>query len=338
MYDLEYYEFSCEHIPNTLVFCDIANDHCFFIKAGLDVNKLVTIGELPQKFSERFAELMNHPFSIENIISGGKYKTFDMDDYGNDKIFIRNSAYELNIAIKFYEHSANELILPTNYLINSVPYEKANVIKKNVGSNEILPGIKLDMHLVNHSKTQISTKSEYIKVSKLTESFTVIDFETTGLSITDSEIIQIGAVKYSVGKIVDNFSSYVKPTSSFISPTITKITGITNDMLSEAPTIEKILPSFLDYIKRQTLVTHNASFDMKFLLSSIEKCNIDIERFRVIDTLPLSRRLIEGMPNYKLETLKKQLSLGDRKSHNALEDCYTAGSLYMTCFQRSKSN
>lgn len=338
IYDLAYYEIYLEFIPKALIYRDMTNDHKFLIKAGLDQNELSTIGEIPKELSEHFYELINNPFSIEVAIEGGKYKTLDEDNYGNDKVYIRNSPYELHITIIFYEPSANELTLPKDALIKTVPYDKVKTNKKHELSNEILPGIKLDAHLINHSNTRSSHNSEYIKARKLTDSFVVIDFETTGLKVADSEIIQIGAIYYVNGEIINTFSSYVKPTSSSLSPTITRITGITMNTLTDAPTLENILPKFLTFIGGLTLVAHNASFDMKFLLSAIDRCGIVMEKFRVIDTLTLSRRLFDGMPNYKLETLKKQLNLGDQRSHNALEDCYTTGSLYMTCLRKTQSS
>lgn len=182
--------------------------------------------------------------------------------------------------------------------------------------------------------SQQNYKERYIKARTLSENYTVIDFETTGLKPENSEIIQIGAVKYENGTIVDSFSTYVKPTRSKISRTITRITGITEKTVASAPVINDILPDFLNFIEKQTLVAHNASFDMKFLIASVDYCGLTMDRVRVIDTLPLARRTIPNTTNHKLETLKKELNLGDHDSHDALGDCYTTGSLYQTCFSK----
>ncbi|MDD9149225.1 3'-5' exonuclease [Sporolactobacillus sp. CQH2019] len=199
------------------------------------------------------------------------------------------------------------------------------------------PTVEPDIRFVTpHIEHRQANRSRYIKARKLSSAFTVIDFETTGLSPETSEIIQIGAVKYADGKIVDTFSSYIKPQFSKLSSRITNITGITEDMLVDAPIIQDVLPKFIEYIKCQTLVAHNASFDMKFLFSACDRCQINTDRFRVIDTLFLSRRLIGGVTNYKLETLKKELGLGTYKSHDALGDCYTTGILYLNCYQKAQ--
>ncbi len=98
--------------------------------------------------------------------------------------------------------------------------------------------------------------------------YVVIDFETTGFNPYNDKIIQVAAVKYRNHELVDQFVSYVNPERS-IPDRITSLTGITNYRVSDAPTIEEVLPLFLAFLHTNVIVAHNASFDMRFLKSNV---------------------------------------------------------------------
>ena len=102
------------------------------------------------------------------------------------------------------------------------------------------------------------------EVSKLPENYTVIDIETTGLSPTMNEIIQLSALKIKNDKIVDSFTSFVKPNGR-ISSFISSLTGITNDMVSAAPQIKDVLNDYIDFIGQDIIVGHNVHFDINFI-------------------------------------------------------------------------
>lgn len=97
-----------------------------------------------------------------------------------------------------------------------------------------------------------------------------------------------------------------------------------------APPIQQSLHELNVFLKGETIVAHNASFDMKFLLANLQRHEIDHENFKVIDTVKLARQSIVGLPNYKLPTLKYYLGI-DVGSHNAIEDCLVTGALYYHC-------
>lgn len=96
------------------------------------------------------------------------------------------------------------------------------------------------------------------------DNYIVIDLETTGLDPSYDEIIEFAAVRVENGAIISEFQSLVKP-SFPIDGFITELTGITNEMLSSAPSVDTVLPSFLDYVGQSTIVAHNANFDVNFL-------------------------------------------------------------------------
>jgi len=177
----------------------------------------------------------------------------------------------------------------------------------------------------------IYTLKGMIKISTLTldNDITTLDFETTGFSAEHHEIIQIGAVKYRNGQEVDRFERFVEPFYS-IPWKIAQLTGITTEMVMGAPPIEQSLGELNDFLRGETIVAHNASFDMKFLLKNFRRYDIDHKSFKVIDTVKLARKSITGVPNYKLTTLKYFLGI-EVGSHTAIEDCLVAGELYYYC-------
>lgn len=196
-----------------------------------------------------------------------------------------------------------------------------------------------DLHPVSTGTTRTITTSnvntidwdeyDYIKSTQLESDVTVFDFETTGLNSKEHEIIQVGAIKYRNEKIIDSYESLIKP-SSPISPKITKLTGITNEMVVDAPLPKDLLTDLHNFIRGETLVAHNAPFDMRFLLEKSKQHQITHEKFKVIDTLRLSREYIHSTSNHKLATLKKYLKV-DALSHNSIEDCRVTGVLYYHC-------
>lgn len=180
-----------------------------------------------------------------------------------------------------------------------------------------------------HKSTQKNKEYNYIRARTLDDDMTVLDFETTGFSPTNNHIIQIAAIKFRDGDEIERFTTYVNPQVPIPSK-ITRITGITDADVVNAPTIKEVITDLHNFLRNETIVAHNASFDMKFLLENLERYNIQHERFRVIDTLQLARKYINETDNHKLTTLKEFLQI-EADSHDALEDCKVTGSLYYYC-------
>ncbi|KWU60548.1 DNA polymerase III subunit epsilon [Bacillus mycoides] len=159
--------------------------------------------------------------------------------------------------------------------------------------------------------------------------YVVIDFETTGFNPYNDKIIQVAAVKYHNHELVDQFVSYVNPERS-IPDRITSLTGITNYRVSDAPTIEEVLPIFLAFLHTNVIVAHNASFDMRFLKSNVNMLGLPEPKNNVIDTVFLAKKYMKHAPNHKLETLKRMLGIR-LSSHNAFDDCITCAAVYQKC-------
>ncbi|MGE7094241.1 3'-5' exonuclease [Lysinibacillus sp. NPDC048646] len=138
----------------------------------------------------------------------------------------------------------------------------------------------------------------YSKIRKLVTDFVVLDFEITGLDHEENSIIQIAAVKYRDFEKVEESFTYINP-SVEIPPKITRITGIAEEDVVNASYLGDLLPKLIDFIGDDTIVAHNASFNMKFLLTNIYYHKLPYIKFRVIDTLALSRKCIHTTNNHK---------------------------------------
>lgn len=154
--------------------------------------------------------------------------------------------------------------------------------------------------------------------------FVVFDLETTGFSPRYDEITEIGAVKIENGRIVDRFSTFVNPLRP-IPPKVVELTNITDDMVADAPIIDKALSKFEDFIGDSVLVAHNASFDSRF----IEFRRKGKANYPTIDTLLLAQCLDLRIKNYKLGTLAKRFGINLQGAHRAVNDAEATAELFL---------
>ena len=162
----------------------------------------------------------------------------------------------------------------------------------------------------------------------LDDEFTVFDIETTGLSREKDKITEIGAVKIKDGKIIDKFSTFVNPEMP-ISEEITKLTGITNEMVKDAPTIKEILPEFMKFFSNGILVAHNASFDTGFIRKAAEVYGYgDIDN-TVVDTLELARTLLKDLKKHKLDMVCERLGVSLNGHHRAVNDAQATAEVFI---------
>jgi DNA polymerase III subunit epsilon len=152
--------------------------------------------------------------------------------------------------------------------------------------------------------------------------FCVVDLETTGGSASGGSMItEIGAVKVRGGEVLGEFQTLVNP-HTLIPPFIAVLTGITNSMVSEAPPIESVLPSFLEFAAGSVLVAHNAPFDVGFLQWFTARQGLAWPSFEVLDTAKIARRVItrDDAPNCKLSSLARAFHASTTPNHRALSD------------------
>ncbi|WTA12511.1 DEDD exonuclease domain-containing protein [Nocardioides sp. NBC_00850] len=152
--------------------------------------------------------------------------------------------------------------------------------------------------------------------------FCVVDLETTGNSPDNGGMItEIGAVKVRGGEVLGEFQTLVNPHTG-IPPSIAVLTGITNSMVASSPTIESVLPAFLEFAEGCVLVAHNAPFDVGFLKHFAAKQERPWPRFEVLDTVKIARRVVtrDEAPNHKLGSLARVFGSPTTPNHRALSD------------------
>lgn len=156
------------------------------------------------------------------------------------------------------------------------------------------------------------------KNQSLDETFVVFDLETTGLSSKNNKIIEIGAVKIVNGEITERFSRFVNPHEP-IPFNIVELTGITDDMLVDASSVEEVLPEFIQFSQGAVMVAHNADFDMGFINANCEKLGIKTN-FTSVDTVSIARTLLPNLNKFTLDTVAKALKIQLLNHHRAVDD------------------
>jgi len=151
--------------------------------------------------------------------------------------------------------------------------------------------------------------------------FVAFDLETTGLSNQTDVITEIGAVIYKNGEILDRFQSFVNPHRK-LDAKIIDLTGITDDMLLDAPDIDEVLPAFLEFCGDRPLAAHNADFDVGFILAACEQLGISYDP-TYVDTLIMAQNLLPELKNHKLNIVAEALSLPEFNHHRAVDDGVT---------------
>lgn len=162
--------------------------------------------------------------------------------------------------------------------------------------------------------------------------FICFDIETTGLSAARDKITEIGAVKVENGIITDKFSTFVNPEMP-IPQKITQLTGITDEMVKDAPSQSEAVSAFLEFAGDNVLVAHNAPFDTSFIAKACEDMGRKYN-YTSIDTVAISRAILTDIKNCKLDTVAKFLRLGEFNHHRATDDAEMLAKIFITLCRR----
>lgn len=157
--------------------------------------------------------------------------------------------------------------------------------------------------------------------------FCAFDTETTGINPEHERIIEIGAVKFSKDGIIDNFSSFINPKRE-LTPFISNLTGITDDMLIGQPYADSVIPQFRKFCQDTILIAHNAQFDLRFVNCESEKLELFPLSNEAIDTLRLSRILLPENTSWKQPDLARQFNIDTGHAHRAWDDARTCSELF----------
>ena len=162
--------------------------------------------------------------------------------------------------------------------------------------------------------------------------YVAFDLETTGLYPRMDRIIEIGAVIMKEGKELQRFQTFVNPLCR-LSREVSELTGITDDMLVDAPLIEQVLPELMTFIGNRPLVAHNARFDYCFVSRECARLGIPCS-LTVVDTLTLSQNMLPHLNKYKLDIVAKEFELGDFNHHRAADDAVICGQIMAKLFEK----
>ena len=161
----------------------------------------------------------------------------------------------------------------------------------------------------------------------LSQEFVVFDLETTGFSNINDKITEIGAVKIRDFEIADRFSELVNPEKD-ISYRVQELTGITNEMVKDKPTIEEILPKFMEFVGDDVLVAHNADFDTGFIMQKCKEQGLEYKNKKV-DTLMLARIMLPNLKRYKLDKVAKEVGVQLLNHHRAVDDAEATANIFI---------
>lgn len=159
--------------------------------------------------------------------------------------------------------------------------------------------------------------------------FVVFDIETTGLNPGRDVLTEIGALRLQNGEITERFSTFVNPGRP-ISAEITKLTGITDEMVANAPPQEQAVTEFLDFVGSDVLVAHNADFDISFINAAANLLNLPLHN-TYLDTLELSRLLFPQLKRHKLDIVAAHLGIPLETHHRAIEDATATAQIFLRC-------
>lgn len=168
--------------------------------------------------------------------------------------------------------------------------------------------------------------------------FVVVDVEATGAKTPPNRIIELGAYRIRNGQIVDNFLTLVNPEIS-IPRFVVALTGITNEMVKQAPVFAEVAPRWLEFVENAVLIAHNAPFDTTFLNHEISRV---YPGHRMINanlcTVKLSRRTIPGLLNYRLDTIADHFSIPIYNRHRAGSDALATAEVFLHLLTRLREN
>lgn len=157
--------------------------------------------------------------------------------------------------------------------------------------------------------------------------YCVVDIETTGLAPEESEIIEIAAVRYRDFKKGEVYSTLVKPQNR-ISGFITELTGISNDMVADAPRIEEAISGFREFVGDDIILGYNVNFDINFLYDALLKCHGTYLRNDFVDVLRFTRKALADLESRSQVKVAEHFGISTGGAHRAVNDCDICNAIY----------
>ena len=236
-------------------------------------------------------------------------KMSDMDGVSDVKDIVKRAMKWGHKAIAITDHGDVQAFTDANHVVEGVDNFK------------LIYGV--EAYLVDDLKDIVTN----CRKQSLEDSYVVFDIETTGFSPKMNKIIEIGAVKVVGGEIVDKFSTFINPQVP-IPFRIEELTSIRDDMVVGYPTIDVILPQFIEFCQGCVMVAHNADFDMSFILKNCEDLGINFSP-TYVDTVALARILLPNLNRFKLDTVAKAVGVSLENHHRAVDDAGCTAEIFV---------
>jgi len=215
--------------------------------------------------------------------------------------------------------------------------EFLSILAKNKDSFFENPELEFELLLSNGLPLEIEDNKVFLKTSKTNiseQTFCIVDIETNGGHVNKGhQVIEIGAVKYKNGKIIDSFESLVY--AKYIPEYIQSVTNINPKMLENAPVAKKVLEEFKLFLDDDVFVAHDIKFDYNFISNSLEKYNLGVLNNRMLCTIDLARRTIKS-ERYGLKYLKEALDINIDNHHRAYSDALSTTYILEESFKTIK--
>ncbi|MDP4181538.1 MAG: DNA polymerase III subunit alpha [Bacillota bacterium] len=206
--------------------------------------------------------------------------------------------------------------------------EAHKLLGRNNPNMKVIYGV--EAYLAPDKKSTVTNA----KGQSIDDTYCVLDLETTGFSPITEKITEIGIMKLKDGKVIDQFSCFVNPEKP-IPARVVEVTGITDHMVQDAETIEKVFPKILEFIEGSILVAHNADFDIGFLKHNAKALGYNFD-FTYLDTLSLAKELFPDYKTYKLGRIAKNLGIKVEVAHRALDDVDTTVKVFNIMLDKLK--
>ena len=159
--------------------------------------------------------------------------------------------------------------------------------------------------------------------------YIAFDLETTGVHTKKDKITELGAIKIRNGCIIDTFETLVNP-GRYIPYDVSHLTGIVSEMVENSPTMKEVLPKFLDFIEDNTLIAHNAAFDVRFINSALKEGGYFSMRNDVICTCKLGRHILPELNKHSLRKLARHFGIINIQPHRAGSDAATCAKIFLS--------
>lgn len=227
-----------------------------------------------------------------------------------------------------YEWGHKAIAITDHGVVQAFPdaMKELNAIRKSGGEFKVIYGVESyfinDMVPAVKGDHNIPIDGDYV----------IFDVETTGFSPIKDRLTEIGAVKFSGGKAGERFNTFVNPHMPIPSKVV-ELTGITDQMVADAPDEADAVRDFLDFCGDAVLVAHNADFDISFINAASERCGYAFTP-TYIDTVKMARALLPDIKNHKLNTVAEALKLGDFNHHRASDDAYILSEIFRCLLER----